>query len=169
MTRVDDWLAAQPAAIRKALKAHPQIHPAYKARIPDWPDGGRRVIPNLTITWSGNTLRIQPEPPSANTIKRWLYHPKGKHQYAAYRRLLTDALAGSPTFPGRIRLHQAWRVTQRRDEDSFGLSLKPVLDALESAGVIENDKWVTLERPMQHAGGKGVQQDRGLTLTFQPE
>lgn len=112
---------------------------------------------------------LRPEPPSANDIKRWLYHPRCKHHYSTYRDYLARAFAAPPvrgyTMAGAVHLTHYWRLTgTNRDEDSFGLSLKPVLDAMVAAGILEDDDRVKLELGGQECGGDGAYTDRGLTM-----
>ncbi len=121
-------------------------------------------------------IRIHPEPPSANVLKRWLYSGRGgsRYRYARYRDRLAasfrDAARGQdlgPIFLPAVCAHE-WRTIQRRDEDSFGWSLKPVLDALIQAGLLSDDKALTLRFDGQRSGGPRAHLERGLVLTFTP-
>lgn len=122
--------------------------------------------------YPGSTIfELRPEPPSANAIKRWLYHPRAKHRYAQYVEHLTGLFA---RFRGLVRydepmvVEHSWRLVRERDEDSFALGLKPVLDAMQQAGLLSDDKLVRLRFAGQRGGGEGARQERHLLLRIEP-
>jgi hypothetical protein len=155
--------------VQDELRARPEQRTSKRS-------SGKRQIVTVTAPVPGQSLllTIRPEPPSANEIKRWLYGGRvsheahgARHRYANYRDALRrDFIAYSDLAlrGGPLHIEHRWRVSRQRDEDGFGLSLKPVLDAMESAGLIENDRDVRLVFGGQVAGGEGCSTERGVTL-----
>jgi len=173
LSRSNAWLRQQTPATLALLEQHPAIDERYRARVREvraelgTRQRAKKSVKALRVWWDGNVLTIAPEPPSANVVLSWLKRERSAWKYRKYRDQLTALLMGGPTYRGLVRVTTWWRLIQQRDEDSFGTSLKPVLDALQRAGIIENDRLVQLERPIQEAGGKGARTDRRLTLTFE--
>lgn len=183
ITNVDRWLMAQPTEVLEKLAKHPLIADLYKTKVRQHhrtnAPRAAKAKPVLRIQWWDRAIRIMPEPPSANTIKGWLHHAKARFRYTEYRQMLAATLQSGrhmteellwPKAPGPLTITHTWVTVQPRDEDSFGTSLKPVLDALVDAGVLANDDpaHVTLKFGGQTSGGAGIHQRRGLTLTFTP-
>jgi hypothetical protein len=174
------WLERQTSETLESLADSPVIDALYKRTIRDvLTDRATRgrakkaTTPALSVTWDPATqvLTIRPEPISANVVKGWLYHRNAKFRYARYRRDLAAALtsvqqSGHLRFTGPVGVVHEWRTVQARDEDSFGMSLKPVLDAIQEAGIIDDDKHVRLTFGGQEAGGKGARSERCLRLRF---
>lgn len=182
ITNVDRWLMAQSTDTLEALAKHPLIADLYKSKVKQYKTHKPRPAKNppvLRVEWLDRAIRLTPEPPSANVIKAWLHHAKAKFRYTQYRQLLAATLqAGSNLATellyagkrGPVTITHTWVTVQPRDEDSFGLSLKPVLDALADAGILASDDpaHVSLRFGGQTSGGKGIHQRRGLTLRFDP-
>lgn len=111
---------------------------------------------------------IKPEPKAANVQLRQHWRVRSR-----YRDTLTALFKAKriPKLRGLVEVRHEWSfVRQLRDEDSFGLALKTVLDALVRAQVLEDDdpRHVRLVFGGQHAGGEGAQRRRGLLLVLKP-
>lgn len=174
----------QPTGALKALLRAPNVAEATKARIRaelatrhDAKDAARKADqrapkrPQVTgdRTPTGWRFTIRPEPPSANVIKAWLHHHATRHHYARYRNWLTEAFGAWPLALHAATVHHHWRLPGvARDEDSFGLSLKPVLDAMQAAGTIRDDRMVRLRWTGQRAGGPRARTERALDLIVVP-
>lgn len=187
VSRVTHDLSRMSTVVLQGLLRLPQIGEPYKAKIKavlnGRPDKERRrskrsqdLRPEVSaiVNPDGSlVLVLRPEPPSANDIKRWLYHPRCKHHYATYKKALARLFSSPPahghSVAGAVHVTHYWRLTgEPRDQDSFGLSLKPVLDAMVTAGLIEDDRNVELELGGQECGGDGSYTDRSLTLVVRP-
>lgn len=81
-----------------------------------------------------------------NDMLRVAKSPKGKTLLSARKRKMEEAiclqLANIAPIPGRNRLYFTWFCKDRRqDPDNITAGRKPILDALQKAGIIENDGW----------------------------
>lgn len=170
-------LSNTPTAHLRAILTLPTVHERYqqlvRAELARRPQDSKRHTgkqPRLSVTPNdtGLIVVLTPEPPSANDLKRWLYNARGKHKYGAYRDAVMRLFlqANLPMrFEQPLTVTHSWRLPFAvRDEDSFGFSLKPVLDAMVNAGVLADDRLVALRFGGQIAGGPGASTDRGLTL-----
>ncbi len=56
--------------------------------------------------------------------------------------LIVSCLDDAPKFPGSVTVWFTWiRPDMRSDKDNVSFAKKFILDALQQAGVIKNDKW----------------------------
>ena len=75
----------------------------------------------------------------------------GAKQKKAIENALVAQLYDAPPLPGFCRWRFTWyEADRRRDPDNIASAVKFIFDALQAAGVIENDNWLCVGAGIEH-------------------